>query len=292
MAWNRRRTLFASAPSCNSAILATLLLLLVPARSSEVAAYPGPNERANKDDGSTELLIPATRDVAPNRERWTGSELAIGDRLRIVFYSRLGGSADADGTKVPNLSSLTERQDMAGEYVVQLDGTIFLPFLGKVSALGQSEADLLARLERKAAVTCPGTMKATIWIVEREPIYVTGDVPQPGAFKYSPGMMVVHAATLAGLRGIGPDGTDVGLRLTVLQQSERLRQSQLKTADLLAQRDVLVATRSGSTASPSEDLKSLVGGGMRRSGSPRRNASPTWRQPGCRTSRRRSPITW
>ena len=109
----------ASAPSCNSALLAPLLLLLVPVRSPEVAAYP--NE---------------SHDVALNRERWTGSELAVGDRLRIVFYSRLGGSAVADGTKAPNLSSLTERQDMAGEYVVQLDGTIFLPFLGKVSALG------------------------------------------------------------------------------------------------------------------------------------------------------------
>jgi polysaccharide biosynthesis/export protein ExoF len=265
MGQHRRRTdLSASASSCSSVLAAALLLFSATAAgaaSPEAAAIAGPkvsananprpNVSENKDDGY--------KHVPPNRNRWSGSELAVGDRLKIIFYSRLGGAADAEGAKMPSLSSLIERQDMTGDYVVQLDGTIFLPFLGKVDTLGRSEAGLLERLEKKAAEAFHDATKVNIRIVEREPVYVTGDVPQPGAFKYSPGMMVMHAAVLAGVRGIGPNGPDVGLRLTVLQESERLRQSQLKIADLLAQRDVLLATRNGSAPSPSEDLKNLVG---------------------------------
>jgi len=197
-------------------------------------------------------------DPAPKRQRWTGSEFAVGDRLRIMFYSRLRG-ADPDAAKVPNLLSLIERQDMTGDYVVQLNGTIFLPFLGNVDVGGRGEADLLSLLERKAAEAFHDATKVNIRIVEREPVYVTGDVPQPGAFKYSPGMMVMHAATLAGLRGVGLNGPDTGLRLTVLQESARLIQSQLKIADLIAQRDVLTATRNANAPSPSDELKRLVG---------------------------------
>jgi hypothetical protein len=70
-------------------------------------------------------------------------------------------------------------------------------------------------------------------------------------------MMVMHAAALAGLRGL--NGPDIGLRLTVLQESARLIQSQLKIADLIAQRDVLTATRNANAPNPSDELKKLVG---------------------------------
>ncbi|MEA2916469.1 MAG: hypothetical protein QOJ15_8550 [Bradyrhizobium sp.] len=257
----RPTDLSASAPSCSSVLIAALLLFPVAASagSPEAAAIPSLNVSANANPGPN---VSENKDsfkaVPPNRNRWIGSELAVGDRLKIMFYSRLGRTADAEGAKMLNFSSLIERQDMTSDYVVQLDGTIFLPFLGKVDALGQSEAGLVELLERKASEAFYDATKVNIRIVEREPVYVTGDVPQPGAFKYSPGMMVMHAAALAGVRGIGPNGPDIGLRLTVLQESERLRQSQLKIADLLAQRDVLVATRNGSAPSPSEDLKNLV----------------------------------
>jgi exopolysaccharide production protein ExoF len=208
-----------------------------------------PSKSANGDEGK--------KDFEPKaNHQWTGSELAVGDRLKIMFYARLGGVADAGGTKGPNLSSLIERQDMTGDYVVQVDGTIFLPFLGKVDAVGQSEADLLATLERRAAGAFLGATKVNIRLIEREPVYVTGEVPQPGAFKYSPGMIVMHAVALAGLR---PNAPDMGLRLTVAQEVARVSQSQLKIADLIAQRDVLIAMRNASAPRPSDDLKKIVG---------------------------------
>jgi hypothetical protein len=258
---NRRRrhiSVAARASPIGVVLLAALLLLpLAPdgAKSREAPAIRGPSVSANANPGPNDSANKENTDLAPKRQRWTGSEFTVGDRLKIMFYSRLGGAADPDAAKVPNLSSLIERQDMTGDYVVQVDGTIFLPFLGKVDAVGQSEADLLSILERKAAEAFHDVTKVNIRIVEREPVYVTGDVPQPGALKYSPGMMVMHAAALAGLRGVG----DIGLRLTVLQESARLIQSQLKIADLIAQRDVLTATRNANAPSPSDELKRLVG---------------------------------
>ena len=255
----RRISVAASASPIGVIPLAALLLLPVApdsAKSREAPAIQGPSVSANPGPNSSAKT--ENTDLAPMRQRWTGSEFTVGDRLKIMFYSRLGGAAD-QGAKMPNLSSLIERQDMTGDYVVQVDGTIFLPFLGKVDAVGQSEADLQSLLERKAAEAFHDVTKVNIRIVEREPVYVTGDVPQPGAFKYSPGMMVMHAAALAGLRGVGLNGSDVGLRLTVLQESARLIQSQLKIAELIAQRDVLTATRDASAPSPSDELKRFVG---------------------------------
>ena len=262
---NRRRRLISAAARASPVgvfLLAALLLLplaLDSAKSREVPAIQGPNVSANANAGPNNSANKENTDPAPKRQRWTGSEFAVGDRLKIMFYSRLRGAADPDAAKVPNLLSLIERQDMTGDYVVQLDGTIFLPFLGNVDAGGRGEADLLSILERKAAEAFHDATKVNIRIVEREPVYVTGDVPLPGVFKYSPGMMVMHAAALAGLRGIGLNGSDIGLRLTVLQESARLIQSQLKIADLIAQRDVLTATRNANAPSPSDELKKLVG---------------------------------
>jgi polysaccharide biosynthesis/export protein ExoF len=258
----RHITVAARASPIGVVLLAALLLLpLAPdsAKSREDQAIQGPNVSAKANPGPNTSANKENTDLAAKTQRWTGSEFTVGDRLKIMFYSRLGGTADPDATKVPNLLSLIERQDMTGDYVVQLDGTIFLPFLGNVDAVGQSEADLRSLLERKAAEAFHDATKVNIRIVEREPVYVTGDVPQPGAYRYSPGMMVMHAVTLAGLRGVGLNRPDIGLRLTILQESARLIQSQLKIADLIAQRDVLTATRNANAPNPSDELKRLVG---------------------------------
>jgi exopolysaccharide production protein ExoF len=227
-------------------LMTTVLVMLVAALlASGWTTRVWAGEARARDDGRNGFYV--------------GSSITVGDRLRIAFYSGLGGADDSVGAKALKLSSLIERQDMTGEYVVQTDGTIFLPFLGKVEAAGRGEADLLSLLEKKAAEAFPGVSKVSVRTVEREPVYVTGDVPQPGAFRYSPGMLVMHVVALAGLRRDGPQTADIGSRLAVVQETERLRQSQLKMADLIAQRDVLIAARDARAPNPSEDLKKLIG---------------------------------
>ena len=264
MDFRQRRYGWSAVGSTN--ILMDIAALLAASLSflSSPASGKSPETRLVEGTAPSVNAEPSDRDdekksLGPQAQAALASKLAVGDRLRMAFYSTLASSSDAESAKEANLSSLIERQDMAGDYVVQLDGTIFLPFLGKVDAAGQSEADLLSVVEKKAIETFRGTTKVNIRLVEREPVYVTGDVPQPGAFKYSPGMMVMHAAALGGVRNVGPNGPDIGSRLTVVRESAQLSQSQIKVADLIAQRDVLIAMRPGGDATPSADLKRLVG---------------------------------
>ena len=183
----------------------------------------------------------------------SGMGLVVGDRLKFVFYSRVGSGSDGANTGVSDLASLVEHPEMTGEYIVQLDGTIFLPLIGKVNAAGQGEESLVTILERKSKAIFHGPTNVMFYLVEREPVYVTGDVLQPGAFKYDPGMVFLNAVGLAGLHAAGPD---LGARLDVVRELERLRESQIELADLLARRDVLVANRNGRTPTPSQDLSS------------------------------------
>src|SRR5271165_1961020 len=226
-------------------VFLAMLLSLSSAGTTELADY-GRTDRAGNDEN----------EVAAKQDRLSASStLVVGDRLKVAFYSRIVSGNDTSNARGPDLASLIEHPDLTGEYVIQLDGAIFLPLLGRVSVAGQGIENLLATLERKANEAFPGATKVSIQLVEREPVYVIGDVPQPGTFKYSPGMVVLHAAALAGLRGGGPD---IGARLAVAHESERLREAQLRLADLLARRDVLIARRMGRAPSPSEELKGLV----------------------------------
>src|SRR6516225_3328536 len=108
----RRISMAASAPPVGAVPLAALLLLPVApdsAKSREAPAIQGPNVSTNANPGPNSSANKENTDLAPKRQRWTGSEFTVGDRLKIMFYSRLGGAADQDAAKVPNLSSLIER---------------------------------------------------------------------------------------------------------------------------------------------------------------------------------------
>src|SRR3954466_15707033 len=50
---------------------------------------------------------------------------AIGDRLKITFFERVGA-----GPTGGSLGTLIERTELSGEYVVQQDGSVFLPLGG------------------------------------------------------------------------------------------------------------------------------------------------------------------
>jgi hypothetical protein len=114
-------------------------------------------------------------------------------------------------------------------------------------------------LERKASDVFKGRVKATVQIVRREPIYVTGSVSHPGVFNYTPGMTVLHAITLAGTR---TSGIGMSESLQALQDLEQLRRSNARLASLLARRDVLVADRDGKQPTPSQTLVELVGASL------------------------------
>jgi polysaccharide export outer membrane protein len=95
---------------------------------------------------------------------------------------------------------------------VQLDGSIVIPMLGAVTAAGSTASELQARVETALATKAlrlrmpdgrerivliqPGDVTAAI--VEYRPIYVSGDVLNPGQHAYRPQMTARHAIALSG----------------------------------------------------------------------------------------------
>lgn len=179
---------------------------------------------------------------------------AIGDRLKISFFEAVGSSAGG-----PTLRSLIERSELSGEYVVQADGTVFLPLVGALTVIGQSTAQI------EEAVTAQygsnwngGQIRVSIQIVEREPIYVSGPVPKPGIFKFVPGMTVIHALTLAGGDNPAASGDQWKL-LDAARERERLDKSNERLKRMQAKTEVLEAERDGRSPANPNPLIALAG---------------------------------
>lgn len=181
-------------------------------------------------------------------------EFAVGDRLSIRLFERY---VPDDGTGA--WSSLIEFPEVSGEYVVQEDGTIFLPLLGELSFAGQTQPALREEVSRRFKRTHGGSVEFTVRIVERDPVYVTGAVTSPGAYRHVPGMTVLHAVTLAG--GLPGTGADMWRRFDVGRERERLQQTELTLARLHAKSAVLEAEAANREPNPPASLVAMLGQG-------------------------------
>lgn len=213
-----------------------------------VFAWSAPAFGESRDSGTTAKKTSSTweaQDPAP-------FEFAVGDRLSIRLFERY---APDDGTG--GVSSLIEFPEVSGEYVVQEDGMVFLPLLGEVSVAGQNHHALREEVTRRFQDIHGRSVEFTVRILERDPVYVTGNVANPGAYRHVPAMTVLHAITLAG--GLPGTGADVWRRLDLAREQERLRQTELTLARLEAKSAVLEAEAADREPIPPPALVAMVG---------------------------------
>lgn len=105
----------------------------------------------------------------------------------------------------PVEGAVTDWTALSGEFRVQADGMLDLPFIAPVRAVGRTTAEIADEVatalgERFALSQPPDT---TILVNGRQPVIVSGLVRNPGEVDYTPGMTVRHAVALAG----GPEQT-------------------------------------------------------------------------------------
>ncbi|GAB4361960.1 MAG: polysaccharide biosynthesis/export family protein [Oricola sp.] len=86
------------------------------------------------------------------------------------------------------------------EFLVGADGTLSLPFAGRILASGLSPTELAAKvsvalMQRMGLGRSPDVSAE---IVEYRPFYIVGDIQNPGAFPYRPGLNVLQAVSLGG----------------------------------------------------------------------------------------------
>ncbi len=152
--------------------------------------------------------------------------------------------------------------DLKQRAAIQLDGTITIPMVGTIVAAGSTSTDVQVRAEMALAAKIlrqrtpdgrdrvvliqPGDV--AVAVVEYRPIYVNGDVLQPGQHPYRPQMTVRHAIALSGgvsmVRGrsatMGVEVVEVDreYRATVLALAKEHVHAWRLTAELEGSKDI------------------------------------------------------
>lgn len=87
-----------------------------------------------------------------------------------------------------------------GDYAVGAAGTVALPLLGEVAAEGVTPGELAARIDAGLAALSPGARAsaATVEVTGYRPIFILGDVQNPGPYDFRPGLRMLQALALAG----------------------------------------------------------------------------------------------
>ena len=192
------------------------------------------------------------------------SLLGIGDKLKIAFYETIDvASAKQDARQAADvqgsLRTFYQRMDLSGDYVVDQDGAIFLPLLGRFQPEGRALDELRSELATSFAAVFRRSVNIDVKIVDRAPVYVVGLVKNPGAYKYVSGMIVLHAIALAG--GIDRGQDSVVKVAESLREMERSRSMTLQIKQLIARRARLEAESDGLSTSPTPvQLVKLAGG--------------------------------
>jgi polysaccharide export outer membrane protein len=116
------------------------------------------------------VLSPAPEASAP----WP---LGPGDRLRIIVF---------------------EQNQLGGEFVVDQDGNVSLPLIGRLKVAGMLPRDAERLVTDRLAGSIVKNPKVNIDVIHYRPVYVYGEVTRPGAYEIVGTPTVVGAVTLAG----------------------------------------------------------------------------------------------
>ena len=87
---------------------------------------------------------------------------------------------------------------VSGVYAIDGGGMVTVPLAGRIRAAGLTTA----QLERSITKNLDGSIlkdpHVTVQVATYGPLYVRGEVKQPGQFQYAPGMTIGDAVALAG----------------------------------------------------------------------------------------------
>jgi len=152
----------------------------------------------------------------------TDYPLGVGDTVRVRVYGR---------------------EDLSGEFQIRTDGTIAVPLLGALSIAGQTRAEAKAALTEAMVHSSVQSTDISLEVAEWRSLYVVGEVEEPGAFPFQPGMTVTHAIAVAG--GFYRPEAFTNLLVDSSRAQKDLRDAKLDLMHALARRARLEAEVEG-----------------------------------------------
>lgn len=217
---------------------------------SQILSTPLENNSRLRESGAEGTSQPS---------RSTGNlGVVIGDQLKVSIFMEYGSGNGISTNNQGVLPTIMERPDLSGDYTVDEHGVLFLPIAGAVKAVGLSLSDLATRIEKAYARQQEAEMRAGVQLLERQPVYVTGNVPSPAVLKHTPGMTVLQAALLAGAAYGVLGGDQAQRQIDITRERERVQQSADRLAKALARRLVLMAERDGQAPKVSLSLHQIA----------------------------------
>jgi len=143
--------------------------------------------------------------------------------------------------------SIFARPDLSRVYRVRPDGTISLHIVGTIAAAGRTPADLEGDIKGRLAQSLSDTESVTLEVASYAPIIVSGDVDQPGAVPFRPGIDVRSAVALGGGFSDPVSIDDTGSRMRVSDAAANARALSARLSALEVTRARLIAARDGKT---------------------------------------------
>lgn len=89
-------------------------------------------------------------------------------------------------------------EDLSGEFEVDNSGNIAMPLIRQVAAAGLTTTELESEITRLLQPDYLKNPSVSIELLNQSPVYITGEVRQPGQFPYRTNMTVFAVAALAG----------------------------------------------------------------------------------------------
>jgi protein involved in polysaccharide export with SLBB domain len=86
---------------------------------------------------------------------------------------------------------------LSGDFLVNSDGSVAVPLIGNVPALGRSAVELQKAIEQKFGEGYLKEPRVVVEVLTYRPFYIYGEVTKPGEYPYSSGLSVLKAVALA-----------------------------------------------------------------------------------------------
>ena len=106
-----------------------------------------------------------------------GVTIQVGDSVRVAVYGH---------------------EDLSGEFEVEPGGFVSMPLIGRVLAAGSTVAELESRVRDELSPDYLVDPSVSVDILNQNPIYILGEVRQPGRYEHTPDLTVYAAVALAG----------------------------------------------------------------------------------------------
>lgn len=106
----------------------------------------------------------------------TGYHLGVADKVRVIVFNE---------------------ESLSGEFTVSDSGTLSLPLIGTVEALGRTPADVIMDIQSRLANGYLREPKVSMDVLTYRPFYILGEVEKPGEYPFVNGLTVMNAVARA-----------------------------------------------------------------------------------------------